>query len=192
MLTKIYFFLIGFLGLLTLGIIGCGIILQKNVHQQTNLEKQQTLDPSTQQELEQVKKHLQVLETKNQQQIEMRNQRKAQDENLAKQIDTNLVLIKGWEEQIKNLNQEIIDLDNDLQKETRYHHQLKALATEIETLEKQITHLKEEEKTKLKNIITEKKEALETLKENPPLPLSPQEKEKLEQKKEEKKKLSTN
>ncbi|MDV3173933.1 MAG: hypothetical protein Q8783_02420, partial [Candidatus Phytoplasma stylosanthis] len=137
MLTKIYFFLIGFLGLCTFGIIGCGIILQKNVHQQTHLEKQQTLDPSTQQELEQVKQHLAALETKNQQQIEMRNQRKAQDENLAKQIDTNLVLIKGWEEQIKNLNQEIRELDNDLQKETRYHHQLKALTTEIETLEKQ-------------------------------------------------------
>ncbi|WP_318749398.1 AAA family ATPase, partial [Candidatus Phytoplasma stylosanthis] len=191
LLTKIYFFLIGFLGLLTLGIIGCGIILQKNVHQQTNLEKQQTLDPSTQQELEQVKKHLQVLEAKNQQQIEIRNQRKAQDESLAKQIDTNLVLIKGWEEQIKNLNQEIRELDNDLQKETRYHHQLKALTTEIETLEKQTTqtHLKEEEKTQLNNVITEKKEALVTLKENPPLPLSPQEKEKLEQKKEAKKEI---
>ncbi|MDV3167260.1 MAG: AAA family ATPase, partial [Vigna little leaf phytoplasma] len=188
LLAKIYCCLLGLLGLVTLGVLSYGVSLQPITQSPTKVtEKQSQLDATTQQELIQIKKHLQFLEAKNQQQIALNNQRKVQDENLARQIDTNLGLMKGWDAQIKKLQEEITQIDNDLQKDTQRAQQIKALETEIATLEKKLAQaeLEEAETNQLQETIQAKKEALQELTKYQPL--SPEEQQKLEQQKQAKK-----
>ncbi|MDV3198473.1 MAG: AAA family ATPase [Vigna little leaf phytoplasma] len=190
LLAKIYYCLLGLLGLVTLGVLSYGVSFQPITQSPTKVtEKQSQLDATTQQELTQIKKHLQVLETKNQQQIALNNQRKVQDENLARQIDTNLGLMKGWDAQIKKLQEEITQIDNDLQKDTQRAQQITALETEIATLEKKLAQaeLEAAAKNQLQETIQAKKEALQEL--TPYQSFSPEEQQQLEKQKQAKKEI---